>query len=128
MTENTNVRISNDCGALALIGACKMLGKNVTYNQIIELVKPQREGVSMLTLKHAAEHIGLQTHLVRTNYINLCSLTKPVIVHLRWNHFDVVSYCDAHTVEFKGRSIWNRIPFWLFKLEWSGAVMILSLK
>jgi len=122
------VGISKDCGASALANACNMLGKDVPYHRIIELAKPQRHGVSLLTLKRAAEDIGLKACLLRTNHSGLCSLAKPIIVHLRWNHFDVISHCDTSVVTFTGPRLWTKIPFWLFKLEWRGVVMILSLK
>ncbi|GEM_PF-5689752 len=128
MAANHNNKISKDCGARALSRACKMLGKEISYNQIIELAKPQKKGVSLLTLKHAAENLGLQVQLIRTNYLNLCLLPKPIIVHLRYNHYDVITKCNSRNVEIMDRKIWKKTPLWLFNLEWSGAAMVLSLK
>ena len=121
-------RNSKDCGARALSTACNLLGKDVPFHQIDELAKPQSHGVSLLTLKRAAEGVGLRAYLLRTNYSGLCSLAKPVIVHLRWNHFDVVLKCDTRAVKLAGRRWWGENPPWWFKIEWTGIVMVLSLK
>ena len=122
------LRVTRNCGPIALYTVCRMKQKDTDYNTILELAGPDENGVSLLTLKNAAEKLGLRALLLRTNIDGLRSLETPVIVHLRRNHFDVITNCGRRTVTLSGRVLWKKIPFWLFRLEWSGAVLAISNK
>ncbi len=82
---------SMDCGAACLAMVCAEYGLDQSLAQLRENTYVDREGVSMLNIKSAAEKIGLETLPVRCNYHKLLyDLPLPAIAHWDQNHFVVV--------------------------------------
>lgn len=87
-----------DCGATCLRMVARYHGRFFSLENLRELTYIGREGVTMLGISDAAEHIGLQTLAVQTTYEQLSSVIPlPCIAHWNENHFVVVyKVTDRH--------------------------------
>jgi len=89
-----------DCGAacLAMVSDYYDLGHSLASLREITFV--DRDGVSLLNIKSAAEKIGLETLPVKVGYNKLMTdLPLPAIVHWDQNHFVVVfEMNDSHVL------------------------------
>ena len=81
-----------DCGPSCLRMIAKYYGKSYSLQTLRERCFITREGVSLLGISDAAEHIGFKTIGVRTSFEQLISEAKlPCILHWNQCHF-VVCY------------------------------------
>ncbi|MBV6428759.1 MAG: Toxin RTX-I translocation ATP-binding protein [Haliscomenobacter sp.] len=88
-----------DCGAACLRMIAKHYGRVYNLDYLRELTFMGKQGVSLLEVSDAAEHIGLQTLAVETNYDQLISVIPlPCIAHWKNDHFVVVYRADKHFV------------------------------
>lgn len=80
-----------DCGATCLRMVARYHGRFFSLETLRELTYIGREGVTMLGISDAAEHIGLQTLAVQTTFDQLHSVIPlPCIAHWNDNHFVVI--------------------------------------
>jgi ATP-binding cassette, subfamily B, bacterial len=80
-----------DCGPVCLQNVALYYGRNITLNKIRELSFLNREGVSLLGISDAAEHIGFRTLGVKIPFEKLAGeVPLPCIVHWKQRHFVVV--------------------------------------
>ncbi len=80
-----------DCGPSCLRMVAKHYGKSYSPQTLREKSFITREGVSMLGISEAAEHIGFRTMGVAITFEQLKEEAPlPAIVHWRQNHFIVV--------------------------------------
>ncbi len=80
-----------DCGPACLRMVAKHYGKSYSPQMLREKSFITREGVSMLGISEAAEHIGFRTMGVAVTFEQLkTEAPLPAIVHWRQNHFVVV--------------------------------------
>lgn len=71
-----------DCGPACLQMIAKHYGKNYNLQNLRESSFLTREGVSLLGISEAAEHIGFRTIGVKISYEQLANeVTFPCIVH-----------------------------------------------
>ena len=81
-----------DCGPSCLRMIAKYYGKTYSLQTLREWSFITREGVSLLGVSDAAEHIGFRTIGVKTSFEQLSNEAKlPCILHWNQNHF-VVCY------------------------------------
>lgn len=81
-----------DCGPSCLRMVAKYYGKSYSLHTLRERCFITREGVSMLGISDAAEHIGFRTIGVRISFEQLIEEANlPCILHWNQNHF-VVCY------------------------------------
>lgn len=81
-----------DCGPTCLRMISKDYGRSYTLQTLRQHSFITREGVSMLGISDAAEHIGFRTQGVRVSFEQLVDeVPLPCIIHWNQNHF-VVCY------------------------------------
>lgn len=80
-----------DCGATCLRMVARYHGRFFSLESLRQLTYIGKQGVTMLGISDAAEHIGLQTLAVQTTYDQLQRVIPlPCIAHWNDNHFVVV--------------------------------------
>ncbi len=80
-----------DCGAACIRMIARYYGRYYSLEYLRELTYVDREGVSMASISDAAEHIGLHTLAVTTNYEQLKEeVPLPCVAHWNQHHFVVV--------------------------------------
>ena len=80
-----------DCGAACLRMIARYHGRFYSLERMRELTFIGKQGVSMLGISDAAEHIGLQSLAVKVEYEKMVSeVPFPCIAHWKQNHFIVV--------------------------------------
>ena len=80
-----------DCGATCLRMIARHFGRYYSLEYLRELTYMGKQGVSLLGISDAAEHIGLQSLAVKTTYERLSrDIPLPCVAHWNQNHFIVV--------------------------------------
>ncbi|HLP06431.1 MAG TPA: peptidase domain-containing ABC transporter [Paludibacter sp.] len=79
-----------DCGPTCLRMVAAHYGRVFSLEGLREKSLITREGVSMLGISEAAEHIGFRTTGVRVSFEELLTAPLPCIVHWNQQHFVVV--------------------------------------
>ena len=80
-----------DCGATCLRMIARHFGRFYSLEYLRDLTYMGKQGVSLLGISDAAEHIGLQSLAVKTSYERLArDIPVPCIAHWNQNHFVVV--------------------------------------
>ncbi|MFV0266343.1 MAG: peptidase domain-containing ABC transporter [Draconibacterium sp.] len=105
-----------DCGSTCLRMVAKYYGKNYSLQYLRSRSYLTREGVSMLGISEAAEHIGFRTKGYQLTWEELRDdVPLPCIVHWKQRHFVVVY------------AIKKMKPFFYFSLKkkaWDGPVLV----
>ncbi len=90
---------SRDCGPTSLKIIAKYFGKNISLQYLRDLCSTNREGVSFVSLSHAAETIGLRSLALEVNFEQLCDkVPLPCISHWNQNHFVVIYKTDKNNI------------------------------
>jgi predicted double-glycine peptidase len=115
------------------------LGKNVSERDVLDVVKgyypdedswelAQKEGLSFLDLKRAANDFGVSAEAYRLSLSDLAKLNFPVLVHLDkggYKHFSVVKGVSQGRVWLADPIRGNaRDSVERFSGEWSGVVLL----
>ena len=80
-----------DCGATCLRMVARYFGRYYSLEYLRELTYMGKQGVSLLGISDAAEHIGIQSLAVKTTFDRLSrDIPMPCIAHWRQEHFVVV--------------------------------------
>ncbi|MCB0561887.1 MAG: peptidase domain-containing ABC transporter [Lewinellaceae bacterium] len=80
-----------DCGATCLRMISRHFGRYYSLEYLRELTYMGKQGVTLLGISDAAEHIGLQSLAVKTTYDRLArDIPLPCVAHWRQEHFVVV--------------------------------------
>ncbi|MCO6476505.1 MAG: peptidase domain-containing ABC transporter [Phaeodactylibacter sp.] len=86
-----------DCGATCLRMISRHFGRYYSLEYLRELTYMGKQGVTLLGISDAAEHIGLQSLAVKTTYGRLArDIPMPCIAHWRQEHFVVVYKVNKH--------------------------------
>ncbi|MCB0547781.1 MAG: peptidase domain-containing ABC transporter [Phaeodactylibacter sp.] len=86
-----------DCGATCLRMISRHFGRYYSLEYLRELTYMGKQGVTLLGISDAAEHIGLQSLAVKTTYDRLSrDIPLPCIAHWRQEHFVVVYKANKH--------------------------------
>ena len=82
---------SMDCGAACLRMIARYYGRFYSLERMRELTYIGKQGVSLLGISDAAEHIGFQSLAVKIDYLKLLQeVPTPCIAHWKQDHFVVV--------------------------------------
>lgn len=82
---------SMDCGPSCLRMVAAYYGRKFELTRLREMCSANRNGVSMLGISDAAEHIGFRTIGIKTTFEKLNKhIILPCIIHWRQDHFAVV--------------------------------------
>lgn len=80
-----------DCGAACLRMIARYYGRFYSLERMRELTYIGKQGVSLLGISDAAEHIGFQSLAVKIDYLKLLQeVPTPCIAHWKQDHFVVV--------------------------------------
>ena len=80
-----------DCGATCLRMIARYFGRFYSLEYLRDLTYMGKQGVSLLGISDAAEHIGMQSLAVKTTYDRLAQdIPLPCIAHWNQDHFVVV--------------------------------------
>lgn len=80
-----------DCGATCLRMVARYFGRYYSLEYLRELTYMGKQGVSLLGISDAAEHIGIQSLAVKATFDRLSrDIPMPCIAHWRQEHFVVV--------------------------------------
>lgn len=82
---------AKDCGGACLAMIANYYGVPVELHQLADLLIPDKEGVTMAQIAHAASALGLKGHGYRLDFEQLKEgCDEPCIAHWDNNHFVVV--------------------------------------
>jgi ATP-binding cassette subfamily B protein len=88
-----------DCGATCLRMIARYFGRYYSLDYLRELTYMGKQGVSLLGISDAAEHLGLQSLAVRTTFDRLSKdIPLPCIAHWKQEHFVVIHKVTDHAV------------------------------
>ena len=94
-----------DCGPTCLQMVAKYYGRTYSLSYLRDHSYIDREGVSVMGISEAAEHIGMRTVAVKIPYqtdsieeADLLSIPLPCIAHWQQKHFVVVYGVDKKNV------------------------------
>lgn len=88
-----------DCGASCLRMITRHFGRYYSLEYLRELTYMGKQGVTLLGISDAAEHVGLQSLAVKTTYDRLSrDIPLPCVAHWRQDHFIVVYKANKHYV------------------------------
>lgn len=80
-----------DCGATCLRMVARHYGRFYSLEYLRQLTHQRKEGVSLLEISDAADHIGLHTLAAKVSFDRLRKMVPlPSIVHWRQNHYVVL--------------------------------------
>jgi ATP-binding cassette subfamily B protein len=88
-----------DCGATCLRMVARYFGRFYSLDYLRDLTHMGKQGVSLLGISDAAEHIGLQSLAVQTTFDRLSKdIPLPCIAHWKQEHFVVVHHINKKFV------------------------------
>ena len=82
------------CGLACIASICKYYGETYSINFLSRLCDIHPEGISLLSLSKAANHLGLDTLCVSIPYSKLMFAELPCILHWNQNHYVVLYKID----------------------------------
>ncbi|MCB0679454.1 MAG: hypothetical protein KDC32_00570, partial [Saprospiraceae bacterium] len=97
-----------DCGAACLRMVARHHGRYYSLEFLRNLTHQRKEGVSLLEISDAAEHIGLRTLAAKISFERLLNdVPLPCIAHWRQDHYVVVYAVSAKFVWVADPAIGN---------------------
>lgn len=87
---------SMECGVACLNMICHQYGKDYPQEYLNFLCSPTTEGVSLLSISDASEHLGFHTISGRVRIHDLQDAPLPCILHWNQNHFVVLYKIKRH--------------------------------
>jgi ATP-binding cassette, subfamily B, bacterial len=87
-----------DCGAACLAMTLRYLGRRVPLDELRAATGTGRDGVSALSLLHAARAYGLTAQGVRADLPGLQDLPRGTILHWEFSHFVVLDRTARHGI------------------------------
>jgi ATP-binding cassette subfamily B protein len=88
-----------DCGATCLRMVARYYGRYYSLDYLRELTYMGKQGVSLLGISDAAEHLGLQSLAVKTTFDRLSrDIPLPCIAYWKQQHFVVIYKATANAV------------------------------
>jgi hypothetical protein len=128
---NEGVQTQN-CATAALKYAVGQLGKNVTDQQLAELVTEPNNGTSLYAMKQFAQGLGLYCRAVKTDIQTLKSLNGcEVILHIPGkDHFVVLGDIDesyVRIIDLANNKFYYRTDLAFFGMDWTeGTALLIS--
>ncbi|KGE86156.1 MULTISPECIES: peptidase domain-containing ABC transporter [Phaeodactylibacter] len=88
-----------DCGATCLRMVSRHFGRYYSLEYLRDLTYMGKQGVTLLGISDAAEHIGLQSLAVKTTFDRLArDIPVPAVAHWKQEHFVVVYKANSRHV------------------------------
>jgi hypothetical protein len=123
---------AQNCATAALKYAASQLGRNLTFEQLAQLVNRPDRATSLKTMKDFAERSGLYCRVVQTDVQTLKGLSGcQVIMHFPGkNHFVVLEGIDnqyAWSVDLSKNKFYYRTDLNFLDMDWSeGTALLIS--
>jgi len=126
---NEGTQMQN-CATVALKYVALQLGKDVTDQQLAQLVSEPNGQTSLYTMKQFAQGLGLSSRAVKTNIETLKSLNscKAILYIPGKRHFVVLETIDdkyVWTVDLASNNFFYRTDISFFGMDWTGGVALL---
>ena len=121
-----------NCATAALKYTTSQLGKNVTDQQLAQLVSEPNNDTSLYAMKQFAQGLGLFCRAVKTDIQTLRDLEGcEVILHIpSKNHFVVLAGIDNEyvwSIDLAGSQFYYRTDLNFFSMDWiEGTALIIS--
>ena len=121
-----------NCATISLKYVASQLDKNVTDQQLAQLVNEPNGDTSLYAMKEFAEGLGLHCRAVTTDIQTLKSLDGcQVILHIPGkNHFLVLGSIDNEyvwTIDLASKEFYYRTDLNFFRMDWTeGTALIIS--
>ncbi len=121
-----------NCATISLKYVTSRLGKDVTDQELAQLVSEPNEDTSLYAMKEFAESLGLYCRAVKTDIQTLKSLDGcKVILHIPWkNHFVVLGGIDnecVRTIDLASNQFYYRTDLAFFGMDWTeGTALLIS--
>ena len=121
---------AQNCATVALKYAASKLGKNITDQQLAQLVQGSVSQTSLYTLKQYTQSLGLYCRAVKTDLQTLKGLSNcQAILHIPGkNHYVVLGTIDdanVRIIDLSNRKFFDRFKANEFELEWSSGIALL---
>jgi ATP-binding cassette, subfamily B, bacterial len=101
---------SMDCGATCLRMISKFYGRYYSLEYLRDLVKVEKDGVSISDISDGAERIGFHTLAVKVNFDRLQEdIPLPCIAHWDSNHYVVIYKVTAKSVTIADPALGKRV-------------------
>jgi ATP-binding cassette, subfamily B, bacterial len=97
-----------ECGAACLTMVLGYHGRNVSLDDVREVLGPGRDGVTALGIVNAAEYFGLRGRGVRADLEDLDLLERGTILHWKFSHFVVLDRVRASGVDIVDPAVGRR--------------------
>jgi ABC-type bacteriocin/lantibiotic exporter with double-glycine peptidase domain len=128
-SEAGNWRDEKRCGVNALYALLALHDKKVDQHQLEQVLIPGPGGCSMMQLKEAANHFGLDCELVQTTPQKLSTVVLPAIAHysgVRDGHFVVILSVRPKTVVVSDLTACEiqELNLDQFTRQWSGFLLV----
>jgi len=131
IAASEGIRAQN-CATIAMEYALSRLGKDVTDQQLAQLIGEQNGNTNLYAMKQFAEGLGLYCRAVKTDIQTLKSLDgSQVILHIPGkNHFVVLAYIDSEyvwTIDLANNRFFYHIDLNFFDMDWTeGTALLIS--
>jgi predicted double-glycine peptidase len=127
LTEQTQ---SQNCATVAIKYISERLGKNVTDQDLAELVSEPNKSTNLYALRQFAQGLGFHCRAVKTNISKLKNLKNcQAILHLPGvNHYVVFEYIDDEyvwVIDLDSNKFFYRTKLKEFGLVWSAGTALL---
>jgi bacteriocin-like protein len=121
---------AQNCATLAVKYVLARLGKNVTGEELAELVNEPNKVTSLYALRQFSQELGFHCLAVKTDIATLKNLNAcQVILHLPGpNHFVVLEYIDDEyiwIIDLDSNKLYYRTKLNLFKLDWNAGIALI---
>jgi hypothetical protein len=123
---------TQNCATAALKYAISQLGKNVTDQQLAELITEPNKQTSLYSMKRFVQQLGLYCRAVKTDIQTLKSLNNcEVILHIPGKgHFVVLGNIDdsyVRIIDLAANKFYYRTELNFFSIDWTeGTALIMS--
>jgi len=117
---------SYTCGPAALAMVCQAWGIEISQEELADLAGTTKRGTSMFCLWQAAHAVGLEMKGMKLSLKDLARANKPLIAHVRGNHYIVVFSAKDSKVSIADPAISGKIEMDIesFASIWKGYVLV----
>jgi len=121
-----------NCATAALKYAISQLGRDVTDQQLAELITEPNQQTSLFSMKRLVQQLGLYCRAVKTDIQTLKSLDNcEVVLHIPGkNHFIVLGGIDAEyvwSIDLASNKFYYRTDISFFGMDWTeGTALLVS--
>jgi hypothetical protein len=122
-----------NCATISLKYVLSRLGKNITDQQLAQLISEPNKTTSLYAMKEFVQSLGLYCKAVKTDIQTLKNLYGcQAILHIpEKNHFIVLEHIDTvyvWTIDLSSNKFYYRTDIDFFDMDWSGGTVLLISK